>query len=273
LITLKGKTCVVTGAASGIGERTSLLFESLGAHVLALDVDAERGKRLESTSKDGRIEFREIDLTNRAQVLEFGRWSEDNVERIDVLVSNAVAHTRNSVLDASISDWDSEVALSLTAPFLLSRFAAKKMIAKGIHGKIIIISAVQAWFPMSSSFTYSVAKGGLISMVKSLAVDLGQHGICVTAVMPGPIYTHEKDGPEVAPESLDNQAATLLGRMGRKTEVANLLAFLASDLNTFMTGNTILIDGGRSISRKPDPEELSQLFLKSEHDSARPCSS
>jgi len=261
MITLKGKTCIITGAASGIGERTAKLFESLGAAVIALDIDEKRGRRLEARSKRGGITFRRIDLTDRSQLLEFGEWAEENLKRIDVLISGAVAHTRNTVLDLSMDAWDAEVALSLTAPMLLSRFAARKMIEEKIRGKIILIGAVQAWFPMGSSFSYSVAKGGVISMAKSLAVDLGKHGIAVTAVMPGPIYTFDGNRLENAPAAMDREAATLLGRMGRRVEVANLLAFLASDLNSFMTGNTIIIDGGRTISRKPDPDAVATFLL------------
>ncbi|MDA4112601.1 MAG: SDR family oxidoreductase [Thaumarchaeota archaeon] len=262
MLTLEGKTCIITGAASGIGEQTAIIFDSLGAKVLALDIDGERGRRLQKNSRSGRITFKRIDLTNRAQLREFDRWAEKNLERVDALINNAIVPRRNSVLDASLEEWDDEIALSLTASFLLSRLAAKKMIAKKVRGKIILISAVQAWIPLHSSFSYSVVKGGMISMAKSLAVDLGAHGISVTAVMPGPIYTSLGSGVEDAPPSLDRKAATLLGRMGRRAEVANLLAFLASDLNSFMTGNTILIDGGRSISRKPDPDEVANGFLK-----------
>ena len=256
MLTLEGKTCIITGGASGIGEKTSMLFDSLGATVLALDIDEERGRRLERSSKTGRISFRRIDLRDRGQLTEFGKWSEKNLETIDVLINNAVAIERNTVLDMAMEHWDSQVALSLTAPILLSRFAARKMIEKKVHGKIIMISAVQARIPLSGSFAYSIVKGGMISMAKSLAVDLGPYGINVTAVLPGPIYTADKNRLEDAPSSLDGRAATLLGRMGRRVEVANLLAFLASDLNSFMTGNTIVIDGGRSISRKPDPDEI-----------------
>jgi NAD(P)-dependent dehydrogenase (short-subunit alcohol dehydrogenase family) len=161
MLTLEGKTCIITGAASGIGEKTSLLFDSLGAKVLALDIDAERGRRLEKSSKDGGISFRRIDLTNRNQLMKFGEWSEKNLDTIDVLINNAIDHQRNTVLDVSMEAWDFEAALCLTAPMLLSRFAARKMIERKTHGKIIMISAVQAWLPLSASFAYSVVKGGM----------------------------------------------------------------------------------------------------------------
>ena len=142
--------------------------------------------------------------------------------------------------------------LLLTAPFLLSRWASKKMIDHKKKGKIIVVSAIQAITPLEHSFAYATCKGGLISMVRSMATDLGSYGIQVMAVLPGPFYI--KDEP--MPEGLDSRAASILGRMGRPNEMAKLLAFLASDNNTFMTGNTIVIDGGRLISRKADPQEI-----------------
>uniref|UniRef100_UPI00261695A6 SDR family NAD(P)-dependent oxidoreductase n=1 Tax=Ferroplasma sp. TaxID=2591003 RepID=UPI00261695A6 len=116
------------------------------------------------------------------------------------------------------------------------------------------IGAVQSITPLKSSLAYAAVKGALRSITKSLAVDLGEHNILCTLVMPGPIYA--KTDNEVPPQNLDSRAATLLQRMGRKIEVANLLKFLASDENSFMTGNEIIIDGGRVISRKPDPDEI-----------------
>jgi NAD(P)-dependent dehydrogenase (short-subunit alcohol dehydrogenase family) len=258
MLSLDGKTAIITGSAAGIGERTARLFEELGARVLSLDVDEERGARLEKRSAHGRIQFRKVDLRDRGQVLEFVRWAEENVETVDVLINNAGRASRNNIFNIALEEWDSMVSLSLTAPLLLSRFAANKMIHKGVRGKIIMISAIQALRPLESSFGYSIVKGGLLSMTRSLAIDLGPHGIQVTAVLPGPIYTADRNRFEDAPESLDKRSATLLGRMGKRTEVANLLAFLASDMNTFMTGNLIAIDGGRLISRKPDPEEITK---------------
>src|SRR5208283_3259564 len=113
---------------AGIGERTSMLFDELGAQVIALDIDEERGRRLEEKSTSGRIKFRKIDLRDRAQLDAFSKWSEKKLDKIDVLINNAVIPIRNNVLDVSLEVWDSTIALHLTAAFLLSRLAAKQMI-------------------------------------------------------------------------------------------------------------------------------------------------
>lgn len=249
-ISLKNKHIIITGATHGIGEITARLFTELGAYVYALGRDEEKGKELENSLNN--LKFYKVDLANRSEILDFIRRFENEINKVDVLINNASRNSRYSIIDISLDEWDSMIALNLTAPFLLSQMAAKLMIKNGVKGKIINVAAIQAHFPLEKSFAYVTTKGGLISMTRSMAVDLGKYGIQVITVTPGPIYSKSEE----VPEDLDRRAATLLGRMGRMIEVARLLAFLASDLNTFITGEEIIIDGGRIISRKPDPEEI-----------------
>jgi NAD(P)-dependent dehydrogenase (short-subunit alcohol dehydrogenase family) len=249
-IRLDGKTALITGATRGIGRATALLFKELGARVIGVGLGQEAGRELEARG----VIFKRVDLSKREEVLSFIKWFEEEVGEIHVLINNASRNSRFSVLETTLSEWDSMIELNLTAPFLLSQMAARIMIRRGIRGKIINVAAIQARYPLERSFPYVTVKGGLISMAKSMAVDLGPYGIQVIVVSPGPIYTKAEE----APEDLDRRAATLLRRMGRAREVAHLLAFLASDYNTFMTGNEVVIDGGRIISRRPDPEEITR---------------
>lgn len=249
-IRLDGKTALITGATHGIGEAAARLFAELGAEVVGVGRDAAKGRELEKAG----VKFKRVDLSKRADVLDFIKWYESEVGIIHVLINNAARNSRFGVLETTIEEWDSMVELNLTAPFLLSQMAARLMIRRGIRGKIINVAAIQAYFPLERSFPYVTVKGGLISMTRSMAVDLGPYGIQVITVTPGPIYNRSEE----VPEDLDRRAATLLRRMGRMREVAYLLAFLASDYNTFMTGNEIVIDGGRVISRRPDPEEITR---------------
>ncbi|MCH4816099.1 MAG: SDR family oxidoreductase [Saccharolobus sp.] len=244
---LTGKVSLITGGTSGIGLKTAELFSKLGADVYVI------GKREVGSLPKG-VHFKKVDLTRREEVISFIAWYEKNVGTIHVLINNASRNSRYSVLDIPMEEWDEMISLNLTAPFLLSRMAARLMIKNGIKGKIINISAIQSKFPLERSFAYVTTKGGLISMTRSMAVDLGKYGIQVITVLPGPIYSKDNEPPA----GLDERAATLLGRMGRTIEASYLLAFLASDLNTFITGTEIVIDGGRLISRKPDPEEISK---------------
>jgi glucose 1-dehydrogenase len=248
--TLVGKNIVITGGTRGLGEAAVRLFSKMGANVFTSGTDEERGKRIQS--EEQRIKFKKANLEDRVDSLALVEWLEANCDKVDVLISNAARNSRYNVTDIPVDEWDRIVNLNLGAPFLLSRWAAKNMIENKTKGKIILVGAIQAFSPLDRSFAYVTTKGGIISMVRSLAVDLGQYGILATAVLPGSFHVKDED---IDP-SLDQRSASVLRRMGKPIEMARLLAFLASDHNTFMTGNVIIIDGGRVISRRPDPEEL-----------------
>ena len=177
---------------------------------------------------------------------------------IDILINNASRSSRYSVLDLKEEEWKSLLTLNLTSPFVLSKATASNMINHRIKGKIINIGAVQSQLPLTNSFAYSTTKGGLLAMTRSMAVDLSKYGILVTAVLPGPIYVG--DAGDEPPEEYDKTSSTLIRRMGRKIEVAKLLLFLSSDDNSFMTGNSIIIDGGRTVSRRCDPIQITNGY-------------
>lgn len=256
---LNGKNVIITGGTHGIGETTAVLFSKLGARVWIVGRNESKGREIESKSPDGLIKFLKCDLSVRSQVEDLGAWIENGDVVFDVLINNASRNSRFNVLNISMKEWDEMIELNLSSVVVLSKYVASKMIKNNRKGKIINIGAIQSFYPLDSSLAYSAVKGALRSMTKSMAVDLGRYGILVTLVMPGPIYA--KADEEDVPEDLDKRAATLIGRMGRRIEVAKLLAFLSSDDNTFMTGNEIIIDGGRSISRKPDPEEIEKNII------------
>ena len=252
---LAGKQCLITGGTRGIGEATGRLFEELGAkEVLIIGRDKERGKRIERSSK--RIKYRQVDLENPDDVRRFLEWLDSHHDAIDVLVSNASRDSRYNVLNIPLEEWEKMVRLNMTSPFLVCKSVAQRMVDRNVKGKIILIGAIQALFPLQESFGYVSTKGGVISMMKSMASDLGKFGIQVLAVLPGPIYIREGE----VPASLDKRAAPLLGRMGRREEVAKVIAFLASDDNSFITGSYVIVDGGRLISRKGDPTEISSVL-------------
>ncbi|MGC8663708.1 MAG: SDR family NAD(P)-dependent oxidoreductase [Thermoplasmata archaeon] len=256
---LKNKNILITGGTHGIGETTALLFNNQGASVWIIGRNELNFKKIE-TEKGGKgIKFIKCDLSNRKDVMNLAEWIDKTDVIFDVLINNASRNSRYNILNIPQEEWDSMIELNLTSVMMLTQHVAKRMVDSGKKGKIINIGAIQSFYPLDSSLAYSTVKGGLRSFTKSLAVDLGPYGILVTLVMPGPIYA-KGDSYDV-PEDLDKRAATLIGRMGRTIEVAKLLSFLASDENTFMTGNEIIIDGGRSISRKPDPSEIQENII------------
>ena len=251
---LEGKRCLITGGTRGIGEATANLFERLGAReVLIIGRDRARGEKIAGSSQ--RIKYRQVDLEDLEETRKFARWLDSDYGVLDVVVSNASRDSRYNLLNIPFEEWEKMVALNLTSPFLICKTAAQKMVSSKVRGKIILLGAIQALYPLQDSFAYVATKGGILSMMKSMASDLGRYGIQVLSVLPGPIYI--KDGE--VPASLDQRAAPLLERMGRRDEVAKVVAFLASDDNSFMTGSYVIVDGGRLISRRPDPTEISSV--------------
>lgn len=259
MFNLDGKNIMISGGTHGIGEATAIMLRDAGASIWVIGRNEENFKRMIAEHGKHGIEFLKCDLANRKEVYNLLQWIDNTEVIFDVLINNASRNSRYNILNISIEEWDSMIELNLTSTMLITQHVTRRMIQGKKHGKVINIGAIQSFYPLDSSLAYSTVKGALRSFTKSLAIDLGPYGILTTLVMPGPIYA--KAASYEVPEDLDKRAATLLNRMGRTEEVAKLLAFLVSDENTFMTGNEIIIDGGRSISRKPDPEEIQKDII------------
>lgn len=247
------RTYVVTGGTGGIGREIVRDILSSGDRVIFTGRSEERGNGIVDEFGSENAVFHRTDHSIISDTVKFAGWLSGVKYRIDGLVNNASRNSRFSVLDITLEEWQSLLNLSLTSNMLISKRVAENMIRTGGSGKIVNIGAIQFSSPLPSSLAYAAVKGALISMSRSMAVDLGKYGIQVTTLIPGPIYS-KGDEP---PASVDNSAATLLERFGRMGEVVKLVKFLLSDDNTFMTGNEIIIDGGRIISRRPDPDEVS----------------
>lgn len=254
---LSGKRCVITGGTKGIGATTAKLFAENGANVLIVGRDETNGLEIQKRS-NGNIEFLKADLSNESDASRVADFIGSMKPGIDVLINNASRSSRYSVLTLQLDEWKSILTLNLTSPFLLSKAAANNMIKNNIKGKILNIGAVQSLLPLNNSFAYTTTKGGVLSMTRSMAADLGEHSILVTTVLPGPVYVGTAGDEPLG--DYDRASSTLVGRMGRKTEIAKLLMFLCSDDNSFMTGNSIIIDGGRTVSRKCDPVQITEGY-------------
>ncbi len=243
---LKDRVCVITGAASGIGKAAALLFATEGALVAACDVSKEGLDNLarEAEGLAGSEETYPLDISDRPAVFATVKEISDRHGRIDVLVNNA-GIIRDALLSKMTEEqWDAVINVNLKGVFNMTQAVAPLMREKGT-GSIINTSSVVGLWGNKGQSNYSASKAGVIAMSKTWAKELSHKGtqIRVNSVCPGFIMTPIL---ETVPEKVLDmmKAKTLLGRIGNPEEIAKVYLFLASDDSSYITGQTIVVDGG-----------------------------
>ena len=242
---LKDQVAIVTGGTKGIGRAICLLFAEQGARVVAnfsKDVDAAEDLMSEAKSKRLGIGLFKADVTQFDQVKEMVEETFAQYGKIDILVNNVGLVRDNFLMLMSDEDWDSLMKTNLTALFYCCKTVIRKMIPQR-KGKIINISSISGILGTSGQANYAATKGGVISFTKSLARELGPFNIHVNAVAPGLI---ESEVVSTMPkEKVDTIIkSSSLGRIGKPEEVAQAVLFLASEDSDYITGQTIVVDGG-----------------------------
>jgi NAD(P)-dependent dehydrogenase (short-subunit alcohol dehydrogenase family) len=177
--------------------------------------------------------------------------------RVDIVVNSAGINHRASLWETSEADWDRVMSVDLKGTFLVAQAAARQMVADGKPGAIINFSSIMATLALSDQVPYCAAKGGVTQLTKALAISLAPHGIRVNAVAPGPVMTELMEvvvnDAEKRRELLDRMP---MGRIAETSEIARVVSFLASADSSFITGQTIYVDGGRTIQAFPRRMEL-----------------
>ena len=247
----RGRVAVVTGAAAGIGAATAERLAREGGHVLVTDVDDEAGEQLASRlNSSGSIEgcatYRHLDVTSGASWDALRGYVEQTRGRLDVLHSNAGRAVVVKPAHAlSEQEWQAQIAVSLTGAWHGVR-AFIDLLARA-RGSIVLTSSVHALIGLPGHPAYAAAKGALCALARQLAVEYGPR-VRVNAVLPGPVLTKAWEGiPDEAREA--SARATVAGRLGDPAEVAAAVAFLASDDASFITGASLVVDGGWSVVR------------------------
>ncbi|HXM71926.1 MAG TPA: glucose 1-dehydrogenase [Candidatus Dormibacteraeota bacterium] len=248
---LKGKVCLITGAGSGIGQASARLFAKEGALVVVADIDAKAAKATVAAihKSGGDAAAEQVDVTDEADTVALVRRVVKRFKRIDVLFNNAGISGVGDVLETTPDLFDRVMNVNVRGLFLMSRATVPQMI-KQRSGSIINMSSCIAEIGLARRVSYAASKGAVLSMTKSMQVDLAQHGIRVNALLPGTILTpfveryikESYKDPEEGYASIRKRQLT--SELGKPEDVAYAALYLASDESRFVMASGLVVDGG-----------------------------
>ena len=249
LFDLSGRVAIVTGGNGGIGRGIALGLAAAGAAVAILGRNEDKNERVLSELKAVGVPSLalRVDLTDRAGIAPAFERVERELGGVGILVNNAgIATVSGGVLQETPEDWDQVIATHLHATFLLSKLAAASMRGRSL-GKIINIGSIYSHFGAAVVPSYSAAKGAIIQLTKSMAIELAPYNIQVNAIAPGWIETDMTAPVRTTAWNDEILARTPAGRWGQPEEIAGTAVYLASHASDFVTGATIFVDGGYAI--------------------------
>jgi NAD(P)-dependent dehydrogenase (short-subunit alcohol dehydrogenase family) len=247
---IENKVCLITGAGSGIGKETALLFAREGAVIIVNDRNMEAGEATvkEIIDNNGKATFIQADVTNPVEVEEMVARIIDQYDRIDVLFNNAGISGVGLLHEIDLEDWNRVMNVNINGVFIVTKYVVPQMM-KQQSGSIINMSSCIAEIGLANRASYATTKGAILALTKSIQVDYAKYNIRVNALMPGTIFTPfvedylSKDpNPEAAIESIKRRQ--LGGDLGKPIDVAYAALYLASEESKFMMGSPFVIDGG-----------------------------
>lgn len=245
-LTLKDKTAIVTGSSSGIGHAIALYLAKAGAIVTLAARRIERLKKVvwEIEKMGGKALPLKIDVREKADIQKMVTETVRQFGRVDILVNNAGILDFKKFLEIDDQSWDQILDVNLRGYFWAAQEVAKEM-AKKKSGRIINIASIAGFCAFPQITVYNVSKAGIIMLTKSIAAELGPLGINVNAIAPGLIETEMTEGMLKNPKTAEELLTKIpLARTGKPEDIASVVLFLASDLSSYMTGETVIVDGG-----------------------------
>ncbi|MFS0749940.1 MULTISPECIES: SDR family NAD(P)-dependent oxidoreductase [Oceanobacillus] len=241
MMKLQDKVAVITGGVSGIGAATAKLFASEGAKLVLVDMNEEKGASIEAELKSQGSEaiFIKADVTSEEEVKSIFTTALDTYGKVDILFNNAGIGAVKPTEELSYAEWRKTVEVDLDGVFLVAQGAIKEFLKAG-SGVIVNTASMYGWVGSPGSAAYNAAKAGVVNLTRSLGLEYATRNIRVNALCPGFIDT------AILGDS-DREAlttATPMNRLGKPEEMAKAVLFMASDDSSFMTGNSLVIDGG-----------------------------
>ncbi len=246
---LSGKVAIVTGAGQGIGKGIAMTLAKAGADIVVGEMVQDRiaGTVAEVEKLQRRAIGVQLDVRNRGQVDDLITAAMSKFGKIDILVNNAGNDIVRDLIDITDEEWDLQIDVNLKGPFYMCRSALPHMIKAGNGGAVVNIASIAGYISYPKGAAYAAAKAGVMALTRALAGEVAKHKIRVNAVAPGPIDTpllHEVLDAMPKAQSTALVGGVPLGRLGLPEDIANAVAFLASDEASYITGDTLCVGGG-----------------------------
>jgi NAD(P)-dependent dehydrogenase (short-subunit alcohol dehydrogenase family) len=247
---LQHKIAIVTGAGSGIGKATAILFSQEGAGVVIADIDGPGGEKTASeiTQRGGEALFVQADISKEPDARSITDQTMGEFGRVDVLVNNAATFVLKG-FDATVEEWQCSVGVNVIGTVLVTKYAVEAMKDTG-GGAIVNMASISSWVAQSNFLPYSATKAAILQMTRNMAMDFAPDHIRVNCVCPGTILTPqayrymERTGITLEEFNTQEGEKTFLKRVGQAQEVAQAVLFLVSDEASYITGTHLMVDGG-----------------------------
>ncbi|MCW7462961.1 SDR family NAD(P)-dependent oxidoreductase [Leptospira limi] len=237
-IQFKDKVVLVTGGTRGIGKKIADDFLALGAKVIITGTNSEPSTEI----KESAFIYCSVDFQSKESLKQFVQYLE-SLNQIDVCINNAGINRINYLENTLDEDWDDMLSVNLNAPFFVTR-AVSRIMKKQSYGRIVNISSIFGKVSREKRSIYSITKYAVRGLTVSSSIELAKHNVLVNTVSPGFVMTDltKKNLSEVEMKQLESQIP--IGRLAQPNEIANVILFLSSDHNTYLTGQNIIVDGG-----------------------------